>query len=221
MTHLRIITAIFFLTVMNIHADELPAQERNSSSYTRFGYNDRDHTFAETSLRVGIVYGLTWAMYPLVLPSEFRDEGSSRVWRDNFGRVVWDKDSPFWNWFIHPISGSQLYLFYRANGYTQWSSVGLTFISQALWEFTVEIYTEPTSFEDNYVTTVWGSALGFGLERLSMYLLNYGTRTTRVLGHFINPSTLFWFYEGRVHFQPQVDFRQGRELYAGKLVISF
>ena len=186
-----------------------------------YGYRDRDdHTFGEVLGSVGIIYGISWLIYPIVMPTTFR-EGELSDYRTNFGRIVWDKDEPFWNWFVHPISGSQMYLYYRAHGHDRWSSVGLTFISQALWEFTIEVYTEPTSFQDNYITTIWGSILGFGLENLSMHLLNNGGAISRFFGHAINPSTLLWFYEGKVHFIPHIDPREGQENLSAFLIFDF
>ena len=226
---LLILQLIMANTVHAIERDEdqsfnpyLPSEALSyPDSQVLYGYRDRDHSLGESLTHVAGLYALTWLMYPFVMPSTFENEGSFSRYKENFGRVVWDKDEPFWNWMIHPISGSQLYLFYRANGYHRWRAVGMTFISQALWEFTVEVYTEPTSFQDNYITTVWGSILGFGLENFSMKLLNHGSKTAKFFGHLLNPSTLFWFYEGKVEFIPQVDFRQGKEHYAGMLVFSF
>jgi hypothetical protein len=37
-------------------------------------------------------------------------------------------------------------------------------ISSALFEFTVEVYTEPASVQDLYQTPILGSILGLGLE---------------------------------------------------------
>jgi len=88
----------------------------------------------------------------------------------------------------------------------------MAFVSSTLFEFTVEIYTEPASIQDLYQTPIIGSFLGVGLETLSMYLLNTGNAVGRVLGHAINPSTLFWFYEGKVQIVPVTDFKSGGAL---------
>lgn len=177
--------------------------------------------FNETIGQVGFIYGLTWIMFPLFQPSTFLDDGSTGRYRDNFGRLVWDKDEPFWNWMVHPYSGSQLYLYYRANGHTPWSAIGLSFISQALFEFTVEIYTEPASYQDNYITTVWGAILGHALENFSLKLLNGPSQVSRLFGHLLNPSSLLWFYSGKVHFMPILDHRPGQEKLAGQLILEF
>ncbi len=182
-------------------------ESRSRPAKYQFTYIDRKHTFAESFKLIAAMYGVTWAVYPLSQPSVFREKGSWKRYKDNFGKLVFDQDEPFWNWFVHPISGSQLYLFYRANGYSRINSMGMAFISSALFEFTVEIYTEPASVQDLYQTPVLGSMLGVGLESLSMYLLNSNNSFGRALGHIINPSTLFWFYEGKIQIVPQTNFR--------------
>lgn len=94
----------------------------------------------------------------------------------------------------------------------------MAFISSTLFELTVEIYTEPASVQDLYQTPVIGSVLGLGLENLSMYLLNSGNALGKFLGHAINPSTLFWFYEGKVQVIPRYNGRKKGSL---TLVMDF
>lgn len=173
-----------------------------------YGYQDRDHTWKENAGHIAALYGLTWAIYPLSQPKVFLEEGSFKRYGRNFGQLVFDKDEPFWNQMVHPISGSQLYLYYRANGYARMDSFLMTLISSALFETTVEIYTEPASVQDLYITPVYGTILGLGLENLSMYLLNTGNAFGRFWGHVINPATLFWFYEGKIRIVPSTDLKE-------------
>ncbi len=169
-----------------------------------YQYQDRSHGSAENLRHLGGIYLLSWAAYPLALPKAFREEGSWKKYRHNFGKIEFDHDGPFWNWAIHPLSGSQLFLYYRANGYSRMSSLGMSFLSSALFELTVEIYTEPASLQDLYQTPVLGACLGLGLENLSLYLLNSGQTWAKVVGHILNPATLFWFYEGKTQVVPQI-----------------
>ncbi|MAF77231.1 MAG: hypothetical protein CME60_03660 [Halobacteriovoraceae bacterium] len=173
----------------------------------QYTYIDRKHSLSESLKLISAMYGVTWLVYPLSQPTVFREKGSWKNYKRNFGKLVFDQDEPFWNWFVHPISGSQLYLFYRANGYSRINAMGMAFISSALFEFTVEIYTEPASVQDLYQTPVLGAILGVGIENLSLYLLQTGNSFGRVLGHIINPSTLFWFYEGKIQIVPQTNFK--------------
>ncbi len=170
-----------------------------------YEYQDRTHTWQETTKYVSIMYGITWGAYFVSQPDFIRDHGSMENYRHNFGRVVFDMDSDFWNLFVHPLTGSQMFLFYRANGYTRLNSFLLTSLSSALFEFTVEIYTEPPSAQDLYHTPVFGSMLGVVLEESSLYLLNRDQMYLRVLGHIINPWSLFPFFEGkRGYMKPEV-----------------
>ncbi len=175
--------------------------KRNPQFY--YTYRDRDHSLKENLNHFAAIYGVTWILYPLTQPDVFREKGSLDNYKKNFGRIVFEKDEPFWNWFVHPISGSQLFLYYRANGYARNDALTMAFISSTLFEFTVEIYTEPASIQDLYQTPVLGSFLGLGIETLSMYLLNTGNAFGKFFGHLINPTTLFWFYEGKVKLTPQ------------------
>lgn len=185
--------------------DLLTSNDHARNSKWRYEYVDRKHTKAETWRHIGGIYLVTWGLYPLTQYDVVRDKGSFKAYGNNFGKVVFDKDTPFWNWLVHPISGSQLYLYYRANGYNRVDSMGLAFISSTLFEFTVEIYTEPASVQDIYQTPVLGSILGLGIEKLSLWLLNTGHPVAKVLGHTLNPSTLLWFFEGKVHALPNID----------------
>ncbi|MDD0852265.1 DUF3943 domain-containing protein [Halobacteriovorax sp. GB3] len=170
-----------------------------------YDYRDRDHSFKESLRHIGGVYLASWAVYPITQPDVFREKGSIKKYGRNFGKLVFDKDEPFWNWVVHPISGSQLFLYYRANGYDRIRALSMAFISSTLFEFTVEVYTEPASVQDLYQTPVLGAVLGIGIEQLSLYLLNTGNAVGRFFGHLMNPSTLFWFYEGRIRMVPYVD----------------
>jgi hypothetical protein len=177
-----------------------------------YAYIDREHTRSENWNNIGFIYALSWGLYPLTQPEVFRDAGSWDKYKSNFGKVVFDRDEPIWNWVVHPISGSQLFLYYRANGYNRAQALGMTFISSTLFEFTIEIYTEPASVQDLYQTPVIGSLLGVGIETISMALLNTGNPVGKFFGHLMNPATLFWFYEGRTRITPYTNGRDKASL---------
>jgi hypothetical protein len=205
---LLIILPFISFLIQNSFAVDVP-DEYSKKSLKRspkyyYTYKERSHTTKESMKHIAGIYGVTWLVYPLTQPEVFREKGSIQNYKANFGKLVFDKDEPFWNWFVHPISGSQLFLYYRANGYTRSDSLAMAFISSALFEFTVEIYTEPASMQDLYQTPVLGSLLGLGLESLSMYLLNTGNAFNKVLGHILNPMTLFWFYDGKINITPHI-----------------
>lgn len=191
--------------IIDVNPKAQEDQEYSRPVRHHYGYFDREHSAGESWRHLGGIFLVTAVAYPLTQPTVFRDDkGSFDKYKDNFGHLVFDQDEPFWNWVVHPISGSQLYLYYRANGYSKTSSMMMSFASSTLFEFAVEIYSEPASVQDLYQTPMLGTILGYGLENLSMYFLNTGNPLGKFFGHLINPATLFWFYEGKVLLIPEV-----------------
>lgn len=137
-----------------------------------------------------------------------KEHGSFRNYHRNFGKLVFDMDEPFWNWFVHPLSGSQLFLYYRGRGYSSMESIAMSFVSTALFEFTIEIYTEPASIQDLYQTPIIGSLLGVVLETTSLYFLNKKNWGLRFIGHILNPTTFFNGHEAEVSLLPIVEKEQ-------------
>lgn len=170
-----------------------------------YTYREREHTATENASHLGALYAIGWFSYYVTQPETFEHKGSWRNYRNNFGKIVFDKDEPYWNWIGHPYTGSQVYLYYRANGYSRLDSFYFAFWQSALFEFTTEIYTERASIQDLYQTPVLGSVLGLFLEHTSLLLLNTHNPLLEIVGHIMNPSTLFWFYEGKIVVTPQVD----------------
>ena len=82
----------------------------------------------------------------------------------------------------------------------------MSLITSALFEFTVEVLTEPASIQDLYQTPVLGSILGLGIENLSLYLLNTGNPLSMALGHMINPATLLPQFQGKLLLVPLTNF---------------
>lgn len=213
---------LFSLTVVSAFAVETTAENSSEKPYIdndaivdpgtgrrtnlyRYGYTDREHTNEEIVKTLGVVYGLTWVFYPLVQPKVFKVRDGFSHYKNNFGKIVFDKDEPIWNFFVHPLTGSQLYLLYRAQGYSRMGSLGMTTITSTLFEVSVEILTEPASVQDLFTTPVLGTVLGLGIETLSMSLLNSGTTAGKIVGHIINPATLLPLYEGRTLIIPKFE----------------
>ncbi len=199
-----LIIILFLCSVVGHGAEQIPEINKRRQTKYNYQYNDRKHKWKEGSAHLAGVYAVSWLVYPLSQPKIFKNKGSFKHYKKNFGQLAFDQDEPFWNWFVHPLSGSQLFLYYRANGYSRSSALGMAFLSSTLFEFTIEIYTEPASFQDLYQTPILGAVLGVGIEKISLYLLNTGNPMGKFFGHLINPSTLFWFYEGKVLVNPIV-----------------
>ncbi len=182
-------------------------QTESAQAETAFAYDEKNYESSERILHLGVVYGVSWTLYPLFQPEVMMGEkGAWHEYRQNIGRTVFDQDEPFWNWIVHPISGSQLFLFYRAMGYTRTDSFAMTFVSSALFEYTIEIYSEPASYQDLYQTPVLGSVFGYGIELLSTDLLNRPSRLAQFFGRVINPLS-YIVNRDSVSAAPFTDFR--------------
>src|SRR3569832_983387 len=48
-----------------------------------YGYNDREHSFAENFKTIAIVYGMTWFFYPIVQPKVFHGAGGVKEYKHN------------------------------------------------------------------------------------------------------------------------------------------
>lgn len=186
----------------------IPEIKEDKTSQVIYEYKDREHTENENLKHIGIMYAASWIIYPLTQPSTVKNEGSWDKYKDNFGELVFDQDEPFWNWFVHPYSGSQLYLYYRSQGYKRTSSVLMTLASSALFEFTIEIYTEPASIQDLYQTPILGSIIGLTFESLSLMFLNSGNFFLKFVGHVLNPMTVTPWTEGKTIVTPTA-FKNG------------
>lgn len=173
----------------------------------RFQEVTRDHGFGETARYVGALYGLSWVGFLAFHRTAISNYGSWSRYRQNFGQVVaFDYDSPTFNWLVHVYTGSQVYLFYRARGYSKESSFALTALQSALFEFTIETLIEPASLEDLVNTPVLGGALGRGLELASLELLNSDSGALRTVGYLLNLPALVGLHEGqaRLSIQPSL-----------------
>ncbi|MES2801140.1 MAG: DUF3943 domain-containing protein [Bdellovibrionota bacterium] len=74
---------------------------------------------------------------------------------------VKDKDGPFVNFVLHPISGSIYYQAARISGYSKMQSFGYSFLmSTFFWEYGVESLFETPSWNDLWATPVIGSLIG-------------------------------------------------------------
>lgn len=192
MRNFYLLTSI--ILCLNTFADE--------TKRVKYEYKNRDHTTLEVVGTVASVYGISWALYPLTQWDTVKRKGSTQNYKKNFGQIVFDQDEPFWNWIIHPYSGSQLFLLYRGLGYAKISSMGLAFISSGLFEFAVEIYTEPASVQDLYQTPIIGSLFGYWIETFTVPWLNSDNIYLRGLAHVLNPTTLLGFNESRITMLP-------------------
>jgi hypothetical protein len=184
------------------HTHELPP---HSLHYSTFKPIERNHSFSEGVSHVGFIYGLSIGGYLFLHRDAIQKEGSWEKYRNHFGNIdANDHDRFSFNWGTHVFTGSQSYLFFRSQSYSKIDALALTALQSALFEFTIEIYTERASAEDLINTPLLGSALGVLLETTSLKLLNSESRFSRVLGYLLNPPALLGLHEGEVKASPIV-----------------
>lgn len=193
---------LIFLFFLNFA--ESNANTQNDPIF-KYEYQTREHSIKEDILHLSGIYSLSWVIYFATQKDKFQKQGSWKKFRHHFGKVVFDKDEPIWNWAGHPYTGSHYYLYYRANSYSRIEALKMAFLQSALFEFGIEIYTEAASIQDLYQTPILGSCVGYLLEITSIPLINSDFFIAKIIGHILNPSTLFWFYEGVIQINPSID----------------
>ena len=149
----------------------------NTTEYTKnytqkyLVYNpvkDPKRLLYNTGLFVGAAiasFGVLW-----VLPDSFTnwnkdemlDYGLLNRWKDNVtASPVWDEDTFFLNWIMHPWSGGVYYMNARGSGYNKWESFAYTAImSTFFWEYGIEAFAEIPSWQDLLITPIVGSLVG-------------------------------------------------------------
>ncbi|RZL90904.1 MAG: DUF3943 domain-containing protein [Variovorax sp.] len=89
-----------------------------------------------------------------------RDDASYGKWRDNVTHPVWDRDSHFVNYVLHPYWGAAYYIRARERGLDRWQSLGYSVLLSTIYEFGAEALFEPVSYQDLIITPVAGWLLG-------------------------------------------------------------
>ena len=168
-------------------------------------YLNRNHTLQEVLSDQAIVFGGHTVGYIATQWDIFRREGSAKQYNENLGRFRFDNDNTAWNFFGHTYTGAQVYLYYRARGYRQDNSLYLSFLSSLWFETFIENYTERPSFQDVFNTPLFGSALGFVMEKGSVQLINSEKKWKRILGRALNPFSFLVEGEESISFAPLID----------------
>lgn len=150
-------------------------------------YNNRYRDTTDIIFDQMIVFGGHALGYWATQRDTISNEGSFEKWQDNFLQFRFDSDNTTWNYFGHTITGSQVYLYYRARGHDQNEAFYLSFLSSLWFEVFIETYTEKPSFQDTFNTPIFGSVLGHYLEKASVYLVNSDNSFYYYLGRAINP----------------------------------
>ena len=168
-----------------------------------------DISLTEKLATLGIVYGVQWSYYLIFQWDTIQSHGSFKNWYSNMYQPHFDRDSYNYNLILHTLAGNYYYLFFRSRGHTKVNSVLWAALSQLLFEFTIEVITEPPSWQDMYQTPIFGSILGMGMEFLSAELLSTDSRAAHVLGYILNPFAMFPFSSYSVTGAPLVSTNFG------------
>lgn len=152
-----------------------------------------------------------------------------RWWRNVHLGPVWDKDSPIFNYVLHPYAGAAYYMGARSNGFNMWGSFLYSFcISTFFWEYGFEAFNEIPSVEDLIITPVVGSILGEGFYIAKRYIVSNGYRLfgSKVLGYavafLLDPlNELTGYFRGdQKKLARRADFRRNHPAESGGLDLS-
>lgn len=92
--------------------------------------------------------------------SEEDKQNNFKEWRDNVSNPVWDSDTWWINYVLHPYWGGAYYIRARERGFDRWQSFWYSALLSTLWEYGTEALAEPVSIQDMIVTPVFGSLVG-------------------------------------------------------------
>ena len=115
----------------------------------------------------GYLFGCQFAalavLYGRPKLSGWSDEDKQNMfkkWRDNVSKPVWDDDTWWVNYVLHPYWGGAYYIRARERGFDQWQSFWYSALLSTPWEYGAEVLAEPVSIQDMIVTPVLGSLVG-------------------------------------------------------------
>ena len=130
--------------------------------WKRLGYNFSVYVGAALAS-----YGILWMMPESVTgwdKDSMRNGGMFERWLENVKKgPVWDTDSFYLNWIMHPWIGGIYYMSARGSGFKPWESFAFSFaMSTFFWEYGIEAFAEVPSWQDIILTPTLGSLIGEG-----------------------------------------------------------
>jgi len=81
-------------------------------------------------------------------------------WADNVQSAAWDHDPAWVNYLGHPYFGATYYIRARERGLGEFGSFWYSAFLSALYEYGIEAFFEPPSYQDLIVTPVGGLLVG-------------------------------------------------------------
>jgi len=105
--------------------------------------------------------GFLWLL-PESVTSWTKDQKKATLkkWNDNAGNPVWDEDKWWINYLAHPYFGATYYVRARERGFGEFGSFCYSALLSTLYEFGIEAFFEPPSYQDLIVTPVGGILVG-------------------------------------------------------------
>lgn len=92
---------------------------------------------------------------------EQKHKNRFEAYKENVGRVVWDKDLATINYIGHPYFGATYYVRAIERGYDPESAFVYAATLSTIYEFGIEALFEEPSIQDMFVTPIMGSILGY------------------------------------------------------------
>lgn len=187
-------------------------------------------------------FGILW-----VLPESFTnwnkeemlEYGMWRRWKDNVtAGPVWDNDTFFLNWVMHPWAGAVYFMSARGSGFSAWESFAYSAVmSTFFWEYGVEAFAEIPSWQDLIITPVVGSVLGEAFFYLKGSIIRNDRKVlnSKILGgtslFIMDPFNMLldgFGYKTKNKMQTyssvmpiDYDFRSGKSIWGLQVVIAF
>ncbi|WP_261817448.1 DUF3943 domain-containing protein [Vibrio gallicus] len=149
-------------TALDLEANKLPLHLRVSDG------KDWDYLLEQTYTILGlsvVTVGLMTFLPESITKWEDDDRDLSKLgdkWVENVkAGPVWDRDEHFLNYIMHPYFGGVYYTAARHAGFNEFESFGYSFaMSTFFWEYGVEAFAEVPSWQDLFVTPVFGAVVG-------------------------------------------------------------
>jgi hypothetical protein len=111
-------------------------------------------------------YQVVFAGFLYLLPesvtswTDDQKKATVHKWSENVQNPVWDEDSWWINYIFHPYFGATYYIRARERNFGEFGSFGYSALLSALYEFGIEAFFEPPSYQDLIVTPVGGYLVG-------------------------------------------------------------
>jgi len=132
-----------------------------------------------------------------------------KKWWDNVSAgPVWDHDTHYLNYIMHPYFGGVYYTAARHSGFNEWESfLYSATMSTFFWEYGVEAFAEAPSIQDIIVTPLFGVAVGEWMFQVEAGITSNGGEVmgSETLG---NVSLFFLNPVGHIHYW-MTDWWQG------------